>query len=56
MALLLLRSEAACLVHQHKQNSCLIHHRRLSAAPYRASGLVLRPEVARLVETDFRVS
>ena len=42
MALLLSKSEADCLVHQHKQNLFLSHLPMLDQnSPYRASGLVL---------------
>ena len=44
MALLLSCCEADCLVPQHKQNRSLSYSPPPSAAPYRASGLVLRPE------------
>ena len=36
MALLLLRSEADCLVPQHKQNLCLIHSPTLERSPHTA--------------------
>ncbi|MCX4152190.1 MULTISPECIES: hypothetical protein, partial [Paraburkholderia] len=45
MIWLLLENEADCLIRQHTEprDRTLPDHRRLTGAPYRASGFVLRP-------------
>jgi len=49
MALLLLKNEADCLARQHRQNPVTATRRCLGAAPYRASGLVHRPEAEEVI-------